>query len=156
MGTRQATPPEVQGPHASWKLRWEGLMATTVTVRDESTSGKMLNEFVLDLLTEHITVRELIRSRVYQEVQDYNRRLPESVRGLVQPNDSEETVDGFKLKKPREIEWKAQFDRALEAFESNRVLILVNDRQVESLDEKIVVSPNTSISFLKLTMLVGG
>ena len=131
-------------------------MATTVTVRDESTSGKMLNEFVLDLLTEHISVRELIRSRVYQEVQDYNRRLPESVRGLVQPNDSEETVDGFKLKKPRQIEWKAQFDRALEAFESNRVLILVNDRQVESLDEKIVVGPNTSISFLKLTMLVGG
>ena len=131
-------------------------MATTVTVRDESTSGKMLNEFVLDLLTEHITVRELIRSRVYQEVQDYNRRLPESVRGLVQPNDSEETVDGFKLKKPRQIEWKAQFDRAIEAFESNRVLILVNDRQVESLDEKIVVGPNTSISFLKLTMLVGG
>ena len=131
-------------------------MATTVTVRDESTSGKMLNEFVLDLLTEHITVRELIRSRVYQEVQDYNRRLPESFRGLVQPNDTKETVDGFKLKKPRQIEWKAQFDRALEAFESNRVLILVNDRQVESLDEKIVVGPNTSISFLKLTMLVGG
>ena len=131
-------------------------MATTVTVRDESTSGKMLNEFVLDLLTEHISVRELIRSRVYQEVQDYNRRLPESFRGLVQPNDTKETVDGFKLKKPRQIEWKAQFDRAIEAFESNRVLILVNDRQVESLDEKIVVGPNTSISFLKLTMLVGG
>jgi hypothetical protein len=129
---------------------------TTLIVRDESTSGKTLNEFALDLLTERIRVRELIRSRVYQEVQDYNRRLPECFKGLVQPTDTEETLNGFKLKKPRHIDWKAQFERALEAFEANRVLILVNERQVESLDEEIVVGPETSVSFLKLTMLVGG
>jgi len=131
-------------------------MSTTLTVRDESTSGKTLNEFVVDLLTERITVRELIRSRVYQEVQDYNRRQPERFKGLVQPTDAEETLNGFKLKKPRQIDWKAQFEKALEACEANRVLILVNERQVESLDEEIVVDPGTSVSFLKLTMLVGG
>ena len=131
-------------------------MPTTLTVRDESTSGKTLNEFVVDLLTERLTVRELIRSRVYQEVQDYNRRQPERFKGLVQPTDAEETLNGFKLKKPRQIDWKAQFEKALEAFEANRVLILVNERQVESLDEEIVVGPETSVSFLRLTMLVGG
>jgi len=131
-------------------------MPATLTVRDESTTGKALNEFVIDLLNERITVRELIRSRVYQEVQDYNRRLPERFQGLVQPTDSEETPNGFKLKKPRQIDWKMQFEKALEAFEANRVLILVNERQVESLDEEIVVGPETSVSFLKLTMLVGG
>jgi hypothetical protein len=45
-------------------------MPTTLTVRDETTSGDTLREFALELLTERITVRELIRSRVYQEVQD--------------------------------------------------------------------------------------
>ena len=44
----------------------------------------------------------------------------------------------------------------LEAFEANRVLILVNEWQVESLEEEIVVEAGTSVSFLKLTMLVGG
>jgi hypothetical protein len=131
-------------------------MPATITIRDESTSGKTLNEFVVDLLTERLTVRELIRSRVYQEVQDYNRRQPERFKGLVQPTDAEETLNGFKLKKPRQIDWKAQFEKALEAFEANRVLILVNERQVESLDEEIVVGPETSVSFLRLTMLVGG
>jgi hypothetical protein len=131
-------------------------MATTVTVRDESTSGTTLHEFVLDLLVERITVRELIRSRVYQEVQDYNRRLPERFKGLVQPTDAEVTLNGFKLNKTRQIDWKAQFEKALEAFEANRVLILVDDRQVESLDEEIVVQPQTKVSFLRLTMLVGG
>ena len=131
-------------------------MPATITIRDESTSGKTLNEFVVDLLTERLTVRELIRSRVYQEVQDYNRRQPERFKGLVQPTDAEETLNGFKRKKPRQIDWKAQFEKALEAFEANRVLILVNERQVESLDEEIVVGPETSVSFLRLTMLVGG
>ena len=131
-------------------------MPATLTVRDESSSGKTLNEFALDFLTERVTVRELIRSRVYQEVQDYNRRQPERFQGLVQPTDAEATLNGFKLKKPRQIDWKVQFEKALEAFEANRVLILVNERQVGSLEEEIVVEAGTSVSFLKLTMLVGG
>jgi hypothetical protein len=131
-------------------------MPTTLTVRDESTSGKTLNEFVLDLLTEHITIRELIRSRVYQEVQDYNLRLPERFKGLVQPTESEAILNGFRLKKPRQIDWKVQFEKALDAFEANRVLILVDHRQAESLDEEIVVGPETRVSFLRLALLVGG
>ena len=131
-------------------------MPATLTVHDETTSGQKTNTFTLDCLTERMTVRELIRARIYQEVQDYNRRQPDRFKGLVQPTDAEETLNGFKLKKPRQIDWKAQFEKALEAFEANRVLILVNERQVESLDEEIVVDPGTSVSFLKLTMLVGG
>ena len=35
----------------------------------------------LELLTERLSVRELIRSRVFQEVKDYNARKPEFFRG---------------------------------------------------------------------------
>jgi hypothetical protein len=34
--------------------------------------------------------------------------------------------------------------------------MLVDDRQVESLDEEITLQPNTRVSFLRLTPLVGG
>jgi hypothetical protein len=64
------------------------------------------------------------------------------------------TVD--RARKPRTIEWKKQFDKAIEAFESNGIVILVDDKQVESLDEEIVIQPETRVSFLRLTMLVGG
>jgi hypothetical protein len=131
-------------------------MPTTVKVRDESTAGGSLHEFALEILTERITVRELIRSRVYQEVQDYNLKQPEVFRGLVQPTDAEATLNGFKLKKRRPIDWKKQFDKAIEAFESNRIVILVDDKQVDSLDQEIEVKPGTEVSFLRLTMLVGG
>jgi len=131
-------------------------MSTTLTVRDETTSGGTLREFALELLTERITVRELIRSRVYQEVQDYNRLQPQVFHGLVQPTDAENALNGYKLGKPRMIDWKVQYDKATEAFEANGILILVDDKQAESLDQEIVVRPDTRVSFLRLTMLVGG
>jgi hypothetical protein len=131
-------------------------MSTILTVRDETTSGGTLHEFALELLTERVTVRELIRSRVYQEVQDYNQRQPQVFRGLVQPTDAEINLNGFKLRKPRTIDWKKQVDKAVEAFESNGIVILVDDKQVELLDEEIVIRPETRVSFLRLTMLVGG
>jgi hypothetical protein len=131
-------------------------MSATLTIRDESVTGQTLHEFSLDFLTEHITVRELIRSRVYQEVQDYNTRRPEEFQSLVQPTDAERTLNGFRLRRPRQIDWKKQYEQAVEAFEQNRVLILVDDRQMESLDETIEIRTDTRVSFLRLTMLVGG
>ena len=45
---------------------------------------------------------------------------------------------------------------AIRAYKSNRFLTLVGGRQVESLDETIVIAPGTQISFIKLVPLAGG
>jgi hypothetical protein len=131
-------------------------MPMTLTVHDQLTDGGTSPPLVLEFLTEHITVRELIRSRVYQEVQDYNRRQPEVIHLLVTPSDAERTLNGYRLTKPRFIDWKAQFEKALAAFEHGRFLILVGEHQVESLDEQIVLQPGTAVTFLRLTPLAGG
>jgi hypothetical protein len=131
-------------------------MSSTLTVRDESTTGELLGETVLEFLTERITVRELIRSRVYQEVQDYNARQPEYFKGLVQPSDAERTLNGYKLRKARQVDWQEQFDASVAAFEQNRILVLIDSRQAAGLDEEIVISPQTQVAFLKLVPLVGG
>lgn len=128
----------------------------TITIRDESSPGKLLNQFTLDLLTEKVTVRELIRSRVYQEVQDYNAKTGGFYSGLVSPTEAERALNGFKIKAGRKLDWKAQFKAATEAFETNGVLVLVDDRQAETLEEQVVVGPKTRVTFLKLTPLVGG
>ena len=52
-------------------------MATTLIIHDETSSGQKTNTFSLNWLTERMTVRELIRARIYQEVQDYNLKEPE-------------------------------------------------------------------------------
>ena len=131
-------------------------MPTTITVRDETASGQSTGETVIEFLTETITVRELIRGRVYQEVQDYNRRQPEIFRGLVQPTDAEKALNGYKLKTRREIDWKKQFEKACDAFERNGFFILVNNRQPDSLDEELTIDQTSTVSFVKLVPLVGG
>ncbi len=133
-------------------------MSTTLTIRDETTPslGRDDEGFTLDVLTERITVRELIRARVQQEVRDYNLRQPEYFRGLVQPTDSERTLNGFKVRQRRRIDPEKQFERAVESFYRNGFLVLVNDRQVDELEEEIEVGLDTTVTFLKLVPLVGG
>lgn len=105
---------------------------------------------------ERMTVRELIRARIYQEVQDYNHREPECFRGLVEPTNAERVLNGYKLKAKRKIDWNEQFERALEAFRRNGFFILVGDNQAENLDQEFEVKVDTEISFVKLVPLVGG
>jgi hypothetical protein len=133
-------------------------MATTLTIRDETTFGFGGDDagYTLDVLTEHLTVRELIRARVYQEVREYNLRQPEYFRGLVQPADAERTLNGFKVPRRRRIDPEKQFENAIESFYRNGFMILVNDQQVDELEEEIEVSPDTTVTFLKLVPLVGG
>ena len=132
-------------------------MATTLTIRDETAAGKSVGETVLEFLTERISVRELIRSRVYQEVADYNRKQPDAFRGLVQPTEAETSLNGcYRMKTKREIDWKSQYEKACTAFERNGFFVLVDNRQAETLDEEFTIESGTRVSFVKLTPLVGG
>ncbi|MGD1853693.1 MAG: hypothetical protein ACFB2W_05520 [Leptolyngbyaceae cyanobacterium] len=78
-------------------------MANRLNVHDTNTLGDNGPTWVLEFLTEQITVRELIRSRVYQEVKDFNTQQPEFFQGLVQPTETERTLNGYRLRKPRQI-----------------------------------------------------
>lgn len=136
-------------------------MPITLTIRDESASGEPLDQRPLEFPTERITIRDLIRERVYQEVQDFNRKRDEMhFKGLVQPTDAEKVLNGtrttYKLKKHRDIDWKEQFKLAEEAFARNGFFILIDDKQAEELDQEFTIAKETTVSFVKLTPLVGG
>lgn len=103
-----------------------------------------------------MTVRELLRARIYQEVQDYNTRQPEYFRGLVEPTQAERTLNGYRLRERRKLDWQEQSRRAVEAFERNGFFVLVGDKQAERLDDEFEVKVDTEVSFVKLVPLVGG
>ena len=133
-------------------------MARTLTIRDETAFnfGGAEEGFTLDLLSERITVGELIRTRVYQEVRDHNLNQPEYFRGFVQPTDAERSLNGFRMRKGRRIDADKQFELAIKAFYTNGFIVLVNGRQVDELEEEIEIRPDTTVTFLKLVPLVGG
>ncbi len=131
-------------------------MATALTVRDETPFGETTGALTLEFLTERVTARELIRSRVYQEVTEYNAQQSGLFKGLVQPRDAERTREGFRLRTPRRIDWVEQYELALASFARNGFLILVDDRQVTDLDAELELRHDTEVSFVRLVLLVGG
>ncbi len=134
-------------------------MLTYLKISDSSAAsiGKQPeNSFTVRVTGESISVRELIRLRIFQEVEEYNSRLPQVFRMLIQPSEAERVLNGFKFNKPRSINAQAQFEKAVEAFNSNGFIVLVDDRQANSLDDEIALRPETSVTFLKLIPLVGG
>ncbi len=132
-------------------------MATiTLTITDETTGGKVTNEVNITFQNELTTVQDIIKARVDAEVEAYNRKLPEYYRGLVQPGETEQTLNGYKMKERRKVDAEKQYLTALDAYQKNGFFILIDNIQAESLQQMVVINPNTSISFIKLTPLVGG
>ncbi len=133
-------------------------MLTKLLIRDETTAslGKTEHTFTVHVSGEKIIVRELIRQRVTQEVEEFNTRQPAVFRMLVQPSDAERTLNGFKFQKPRFVDPIVQYEKAIESFEGNGFIVLIDDYQMESLDTEITLQPQTSVTFLKLVPLVGG
>jgi hypothetical protein len=125
-----------------------------VTFVDETTSGSRSDGWGLEIAEERLTVRELIRRRVFQEVAEYN--APGVFQGLVQPENAERVLNGYALRTPRRIDPEAQTELALGAFAGNGFLVLVGDRQVTDPDEEIEPALGTEVTFLKLVPLVGG
>ena len=132
-------------------------MATiTLKITDETAGGKITNEVNITFENELTTVQDIIKARVFSEVEAYNTKLPEYYRGLVQPGETEQTLNGYKMKQRRKLDAEQQYLAALNAFQKNGFFILIDNIQAESLEQMVVINPNTSISFIKLTPLVGG
>jgi hypothetical protein len=128
----------------------------TLTIHDRTATGRPIDEFTLDGLPERITVRDLIRTRVREEVARYNLKPVEQYRGLITPTDAEATLNGSRLRRPRRLDWEAQAAVAERAFQGNGFFLLVNGRQATELDQEIDLVGANDVAFVRLLPLVGG
>lgn len=108
---------------------------------------------------ERVTVREVIRRRVFQEVAEFHaKEAAGPFRGLVRPTETEAALNGPRDPRhpqPR-LDPERQFEAAVRAFAGNGFLVLAGERQLTELDEEIEPVPGLEITFLKLVPLVGG
>jgi len=141
---------------------------TQLKIHDELLGRSKEAVLTIDCLTEKLTVRELIRQRIYQEVDDYNRQLDSKKQSefpklLVTPTGVEsllnrETRENSEKNRQRrqKINWEKQYELACQGFNSNAFFVLVDDRQAEDLEESFQVAIDTDLTFVKLVPLVGG
>lgn len=133
-------------------------MSITITVRESvGPADAAVDERPLELPSERTSARELIRGHVYQFVQDHNAgcaaRLARDAQGA---SPTERALNRPRQRAPGELDWRSEFDRALDAFRRRRVLLLIDDRQVRDLDEPLELTGRSVVTFLRLLPLAGG
>lgn len=136
-------------------------MSYTVQVLDETTTKPTPTPTrTLTFDTETVTVRELIRRRVYEECTEHNAAPHEHFRGLVIPEGMERALNSPALRdtRPRKVDWQKQYAKATEAFQRNSFIVLIGERQAEDLDETVTLRMGEplEVTFIKLVPLVGG
>ena len=131
-------------------------MSVTIHIWDETIPRSCVRGNSITIPQTQTTPRELIRNRVREEVERHNESLPEVFWGLVQPEDSERILNGFRMRVRRTLDWEVQFERACSSFVRNGFLLLVNGQQAIDLDEPIELRADSAVQFIKLVPLIGG
>ncbi len=129
-------------------------MALALKIVDQTLGVHPHVTRVLHLVSERITLRELLKRRIEEEVTQINAGLDE-VRPLVTPTPQEAQLNGSRAVQ-RVIDPEKQLDAAITAFERTRIVVIVNGRQALDLDQQIAVTPQTEVRFVRLVPLVGG
>lgn len=131
-------------------------MQYQLSIRDEKANGELISEQQIAFAQQTVTVKDIIEARVSQEVQKYNDTLPEYFRGLIGPTEAEQTLNGYRVKNRKGIDTEKQVYTALDAFQKNGFFVLVDNQQYNKLEDQVTLHEHTTVSFIKLTPLVGG
>ncbi|RMG24442.1 MAG: hypothetical protein D6730_12620 [Bacteroidetes bacterium] len=126
------------------------LYTRSLVIQDETSTGSILNRLKIKLRKERLTVRELIRERVFQEVAQYNVQRPLCYHGLIAPAGAEPVLNGYRLLHRHKIDPEQHFYRTMDAFYNKNFCILVDELRLDDPEHPIVVRPHTRVSFLKL------
>ena len=129
-------------------------MPLTLSILYETTAGEHCNAGVFQFDDATLTLRELIRVFVQEEVKRFNETGAEVFRGLVQPDESERILNGVRERPV--LDWEKQFAKAIVAFKGNGFVVLLDERQITDLDETLHLTPQSQLTFLKLVPLMGG
>ena len=129
-------------------------MPLTLSIFYETTAGERCSAGAFQFDAATLTLRELIRVFVQQEVERFNEAGSEVFRGLVQPEESERILNGVRERPV--LDWEKQYAKAITAFKGNGFVVLLDERQITDLDETLHLTPESQLTFLKLVPLMGG
>jgi len=127
-----------------------------VTIHDRTSTGDPTGTITLPDLPDRITLRELIRMRVREEVARYNLGPWGLFQGLIRPVGSEPTIDGSKQPTREPLDWRPQADAAIDLFLANGFIVLINGNQVTDLETRIDLRGDVDVRFIRLTPLGDG
>ncbi|HLO99119.1 MAG TPA: hypothetical protein VK171_11040 [Fimbriimonas sp.] len=110
--------------------------------------------------SEPFRVRDLLEKLVRESVRDFKFRETDRQLGFLTSDSIQEGIKRGKLGSPRAETQTVDVDLAVanawQAFEDKLYLLFVDESEKVSLDELVVLQPETSIKLIRLTALSGG
>lgn len=131
-------------------------MGAVLFIRDESAGGQELHRYRLKVASLPLTAEQLLRQRVREEAERFNRERPVCYRALVVPDGAEDTGQGFRLSQHRDLDQEAQVAAALKAFGDGLLSMYVANRLIKDINETLPVEELDEVSFVRLGPIVAG
>ena len=141
-------------------------MGAVLKLVDEHFGKGREPPFQLKLVSETVTARELIAIRISEEIDLLEKRAEEMrlehnlTRSFLirfDPTSPEAKLNKKLNTKPSQtFNHTAEIVAAERAFQSNRFVMLFNEKQIEDLDQVLSITPECEVVFLRLVPLVGG
>lgn len=133
----------------------QAMTATSVLIQESAPGQPPSTQYTLSVPSNRMTVRELIKAYVDEQVRRHNETPIDAVSRHQSP---EERIlnPSRPSQHQRQRDCQAEFERALQAFSANGFFLLVDGVQVTELEQELTIKPDTTVSFLRLTPLVGG
>lgn len=126
-------------------------MVFALKIYDETPGAPRRLSRELRLVRETVTLRKILQRRIDEEAAEINNGGG-LAKALVSP--IEQQLNPERRRKP--VDPAAQLAAAIEAFERTRIVVIVDDRQVMDIDAPLTLTPESTVTFLKLVPLVGG
>lgn len=137
-----------------------------IEARSFGPASEQGDSFILDLLQEKISAAELIRRTVEERVHEESMQnillASAGQRGYLTPEEIEKQASQGSVVSPKAPHRSArsqvekQVERAQAAFSTGAYLLVVDRQRVLALDEMITLTPDSRVTFLRLTPLAGG
>ena len=105
-----------------------------MTIHDRTSTGDPTGTITLPGLPDRITLRELIRMRVREEVARCQPRSVGTLPGVDPARRIGADDRGFKLPRREPLDWHPQADAAIDLFLANGFIVLINGDQVTDLE----------------------
>lgn len=131
-------------------------MATLRICDERLPGGGPADQPELSGLPDVITVEDLIRWRVREEVARHNAHGTARFTRLIEPSGTESELNGRPESNRKHVNWESQADIAVRGFERNTFFVMVDGQQVCDLSDEIDVLKATEATFIRLVPLVGG
>ncbi len=120
----------------------------------------------IDFSGERLLLSDLILQRVAARVRELEADVAAHAKGHFFQSPEEQLLYAAQLRgrterardrmRSQRVDTEEAGYRALAAFQQNGFFVIVDDRQRSDLEEEILLTPRTTIRFLRLTPLIGG